>query len=113
MSMIYLEMLIGGLIGILAQSVVKINSMNSRLPNETFVSVFKAFWKLDFGKVLFAVIIVTAFVFMSNEWLGATIQGYKVATFVKTIFCAVGYLANSVILSWLGKTETTLIDKFK
>lgn len=111
--MIYLEMLIGGFLGVLAQSAVKIANMNSRLPNETFLSVFKTFWNVDFSKLLVSVIIVVTCVFASNEWLGAKIHGYEVAAFVKTIFCAVGYLANSVILSWLGKTEATLNDKFK
>ena len=107
----YLQMLLGGLIGIALQTLVKVRNMNTRLPNETFVSVFKTYWSEDFASVLLSILTVAGSVFISSEWLGEKLLGYAVASYIKTSFVVVGYCANSVVSAFLGTTEKKLKDK--
>lgn len=107
----YLEMFLGGLLGIIAQSLVKIRNMNKRLPLETFGSVFRAYWKKDLFSVILAVVIVTIGVFVSSEWLDQKIVGYVVANIIKTLFVFAGFATNSIVNSVSSTTERILKHK--
>lgn len=121
-----IELIIAGLFGIALQVLVKMNSINNRLANETFKSVFDMYFKSERFSLIISLVVVLGTAFISNEWLENSVSSKEDAAnslgslmfqnmlnYIKTVFIFVGYTANSIVGAFLGKTEKRLIERSK
>lgn len=120
----YLEMFIGGLIGIILHSLITIRKINKSIDQETYGSVFKKYWKMDWLALLTSFIALGAAIFISSEFLngdvdkpmpgniGALLQ-FKIQTYLKTTFVIVGYCADSAVYAFLGSAESKIKAQIK
>lgn len=122
--MYYATILFGGLLGIITQSLIKINAINSRVETATFKGVLLMYFKKDFINLCISLIAVIIYAYVSNEFLYIDMEGknkdlFKSITmigdiinyyqnFFKTVSVGVGYCANSIIMATLGRTEKWL-----
>lgn|GEM_PF-2178164 len=121
----YLLMLIAGAFGIIIHILVKVRAMNKRLDQETFKSIWTAYWNTDFISVVLSSVTVLFFIFIHDELpslkqsddldslqnASGLIVILKLLTSPKTAFALIGYCANSVVDTFFGGTEKKLKAK--
>lgn len=120
----YLEMFIGGLIGIVLHVLVTVRKINKSIDTETYSSVFKKYWRMDWLSLLISFVALGAAIFISSEYLngdvdkpmpgniGALLQ-YKIQTYLKTTFIVVGYCSDSAVYAFLGSAEAKIKAQIK
>lgn len=124
LTMYYATILFGGILGIITQSLIKINAINSRVETATFKSVLKMYLKKDFINICISLVAVIIYAYVSNEFLYIDMEGKNkdffksfsmigdiigyYQSFFKTVSVGVGYCANSIIMATLGRTEKWL-----
>lgn len=123
LTMYYATIIFGGLLGIIMQSLIKINTINNRVETATFKSVLLAYLKRDFLNMSISLITVIIYAYVSSEYLYIDIDSKKdffekfgvigdmvgyYQSFFKTVSVGVGYCANSIIMATLGRTEKWL-----
>lgn len=121
--MYYATIIFGGLLGIIMQSLIKINTINNRVETATFKSVLLAYLKRDFLNMSISLLTVIIYAYVSSEYLYIDIDSKKdffekfgvigdmvgyYQSFFKTVSVGVGYCANSIIMATLGRTEKWL-----
>jgi len=118
-------MLIAGAFGIIIHILVKVRAMNKRLDQETFKSIWTAYWNTDFISVVLSSVTVLFFIFIHDELpslkqsddldslqnASGLIVILKLLTSPKTAFALIGYCANSVVDTFFGGTEKKLKAK--
>lgn len=123
LTMYYATIISGGLLGIIMQSLIKINTINNRMETATFKSVLLAYLKRDFLNMSISLLTVIIYAYVSSEYLYIDIDSKKdffekfgvigdmvgyYQSFFKTVSVGVGYCANSIIMATLGRTERWL-----
>jgi len=123
LTMYYATIIFGGLLGIIMQSLIKINTINNRVETATFKSVLLAYLKRDFLNMSISLLTVIIYAYVSSEYLYIDIDSKKdffekfgvigdmvgyYQSFFKTVSVGVGYCANSIIMATLGRTEKWL-----
>lgn len=123
LTMYYATIIFGGLLGIIMQSLIKINTINNRVETATFKSVLLAYLKRDFLNMSISLLTVIIYAYVSSEYLYIDIDSKKdffekfgvigdmvgyYQSFFKTVSVGVGYCANSIIMATLGRTERWL-----
>ena len=123
LTMHYATIIFGGLLGIIMQSLIKINTINNRVETATFKSVLLAYLKRDFLNMSISLLTVIIYAYVSSEYLYIDIDSKKdffekfgvigdmvgyYQSFFKTVSVGVGYCANSIIMATLGRTEKWL-----
>ena len=123
LTMYYATIIFGGLLGIIMQSLIKINNINKRVETATFKSVLIAYLKRDFLNMSISLLNVIIYAYVSSEYLYIDIDSKKdffekfgvigdmvgyYQSFFKTVSVVVGYCANSIIMATLGRTEKWL-----
>ena len=123
LTMYYATIIFGGLLGIIMQSLIKINNINKRVETATFKSVLIAYLKRDFLNMSISLLNVIIYAYVSSEYLYIDIDSKKdffekfgvigdmvgyYKSFFKTVSVVVGYCANSIIMATLGRTEKWL-----
>lgn len=123
LTMYYATIIFGGLLGIIMQSLIKINTINNRMETATFKSVLLAYLKRDFLNMSISLLTVIIYAYVSSEYLYIDIDSKKdffekfgvigdmvgyYQSFFKTVSVGVGYCANSIIMATLGRTEKWL-----
>lgn len=123
LTMYYATIIFGGLLGIIMQSLIKINTINNRMETVTFKSVLLAYLKRDFLNMSISLLTVIIYAYVSSEYLYIDIDSKKdffekfgvigdmvgyYQSFFKTVSVGVGYCANSIIMATLGRTERWL-----
>lgn len=124
LTMYYATIIFGGLLGIIMQSLIKINTINNRVETATFKSVFLMYIRKDFINLCISLLTVIIYAYVSSEYLyieindsnkeffakfgilGDILEYYQ--SFFKTVSIGVGYCANSIIMATLGRTEKWL-----
>lgn len=93
-----------GLLGVILHNLVKINEINKDPSKGTFN--FESYFKVEWASILISVIVVIICVVIKQDikqlenagnWLGAG-------------FVAIGYMAQSVLISFMGKAQK-IIEK--
>lgn len=117
-------MFIAGIFGIILHSLMTIRKINKSIESETYTSVFKKYWRMDWLSLVTAFIVLCTAVYISSDFLnvdpdkpmpgnlGALLQ-YKIITYIKTTFLVVGYCADSIVYSFLGSAEQKLKERAK
>lgn len=123
LTMYYATIIFGGLLGIIMQSLIKINTINNRVETATFKSVLIAYLKRDFLNMSISLLTVIIYAYVSSEYLYIDIDSKKdffekfgvigdmvgyYQSYFKTVSVGVGYCANSIIMATLGRTEKWL-----
>ena len=123
LTMYYATIIFGCLLGIIMQSLIKINTINNRVETATFKSVLLAYLKRDFLNMSISLLTVIIYAYVSSEYLYIDIDSKKdffekfgvigdmvgyYQSFFKTVSVGVGYCANSIIMATLGRTEKWL-----
>lgn len=120
----YLEMLLGGMIGIILHSLITIRKINRSIETETYAGVFKKYWAMDWLAILTSFVALGAAIFISSEFLngdvdkpmpgniGAILQ-FKIQTYLKTTFIIVGYCSDSAVYAFLGSAEAKIKAQIK
>ena len=123
LTMYYATIIFGGLLGIIMQSLIKINNINKRVETATFKSVLMMYMKKDFINLCISLLTVIIYAYVSSEYLYVDIESKKdflekfgvigdmvgyYQSFFKTVSVGVGYCANSIIMATLGRTEKWL-----
>lgn len=123
LTMYYATIIFGGILGIIMQSLIKINTINNRVETATFKSVLIAYLKRDFLNMSISLLTVIIYAYVSSEYLYIDIDSKKdflekfgvigdmvgyYQSFFKTVSVGVGYCANSIIMATLGRTEKWL-----
>ena len=121
--MYYATIIFGGILGIIMQSLIKINNINKRVETATFKSVLMMYMKKDFINLCISLLTVIIYAYVSSEYLYVDIESKKdflekfgviddmvgyYQSFFKTVSVGVGYCANSIIMATLGRTERWL-----
>ena len=122
--MYYATIIFGGILGIITQSLIKINAINSRVETATFKSVLRMYFQKDFINLCISLVAVIIYAYVSNEFLYIDMEGKNkdffksfsmigdiigyYQSFFKTVSVCVGYCANSIIMATLGRTERWL-----
>ncbi len=125
---IYLGIAIGGMLGTVIHTFVKIAGINRRLNTTNYRQVLGEYWKTDWAIALLSVFVVMTIVFISNEWLNLDLENIdedktprtaadffqlKISQYTKTVAVILGYCADSAVNTFLGGTERKLIKKAK
>ena len=123
LTMYYATIIFGGILGIIMQSLIKINNINKRVETATFKSVLMMYMKKDFINLCISLLTVIIYAYVSSEYLYVDIESKKdflekfgvigdiigyYQSFFKTVSVGVGYCANSIIMATLGRTEKWL-----
>ena len=123
LTLYYATILFGGILGIITQSLIKINAINSRVETATFKSVLRMYFQKDFINLCISLVAVIIYAYVSSEYLYVDIESKKdflekfgvigdmvgyYQSFFKTVSVGVGYCANSIIMATLGRTEKWL-----
>lgn len=122
--MLYVDMFIGGLFGIVLHSLITIRKINKGIASETYKSVFKQYWAMEWISLTTSVVALGAAIFISSEFIVSDIEKpmpgnigeliqFKIAAYIKTTFLVVGYCADSIIYAFLGTAEEKLKRKAK
>ena len=123
LTLYYATIIFGGILGIIMQSLIKINNINKRVETATFKSVLMMYMKKDFINLCISLLTVIIYAYVSSEYLYVDIESKKdflekfgvigdiigyYQSFFKTVSVGVGYCANSIIMATLGRTEKWL-----
>ena len=123
LTMYYATIIFGGILGIIMQSLIKINNINKRVETATFKSVLMMYMKKDFINLCISLLTVIIYAYVSSEYLYVDIESKKdflekfgvigdmvgyYQSFFKTVSVGVGYCANSIIMATLGRKEKWL-----
>lgn len=105
--MIYSNLLLFslGLLGVVLHNLVKINEINKDPNKGTFR--FNTYLKTEWASIAISAIVVFVAVLVKNEIKQLSIA----ANWLGVGFVAVGYMAQSLLISFMGKAQKTLNDK--
>lgn len=118
----YLIFAVGGVFGIALHILFKLREMNEMLPNETYGTVFKAYFKKGFISLLISVVTVLAVMYMlagkipapdepdktgdSQDWLI-----YNLLKYLRFASIVIGYFSDSILYAIFNKVGKKLADK--
>jgi hypothetical protein len=123
---IYLIMTIGGILGIFAHSLKKVNEINKLHDNMSFQEVFVMYWSHDKLAVFTSVVCYGILLFVSSEFInygkidhpdiGDSLQDkllhFRIANFIKLTSVTVAYFSDSIVYGFMGVTEKRIQKKF-
>ena len=99
-------LLILGFFGIFIHNLIKIDGIN-RQTNGNFA--FKTFFKIEWTSLLISVCVVVVCLIAKNEIK----QLNGVSNWLGLSFVAIGYMAQSIVYSFMGKAQKIIDDKSK
>ena len=74
LTMYYATIIFGGILGIIMQSLIKINNINKRVETATFKSVLMMYMKKDFINLCISLLTVIIYAYVSSEYLYVDIE---------------------------------------
>lgn len=124
---IYLVITIGGLLGIIAHSLKKVNEINKKFDHTSFKTVFVEYWKHDKLAFVTSVFSFVVLLFISSEFVNLNhleevdnhqslkerLFNFKLAGFIKTASVIAGWFADSIIYGFMGVTAKRIEKSLK
>lgn len=93
-----------GLFGILIHNLVKLNSLNREQKGE--ISIFK-YWKIERFSIILSVCVVAVCLLVRTEIK----QLESIGNWLGLAFVAIGYMAQSIVVSFSGKAQRFIEGK--
>jgi len=116
-------MSISGIFGILFHILIAVRQLNNALPNQTYASVFEAYFKKDWICLVGSLLSVSFVMFIIAPYLHAHADTpdktgdaedwfvYYVVKYTRIAFAIVGYFGDSLIFGLFGTIGKKLADK--
>lgn len=118
------QIIIAGLLGCLMHILVKVQTINADLKDQTYSKVFEAYWKYDWPAVLICILFVFTLSYLADELLPLNISeeiavrstpgsvsqalSSSFGKVVKLASFSLSLVADWAINLWIGKTKDKL-----
>ena len=92
---------LGGCFGILVHNLIKLNTINKKQKGNTNLTDY---WNLERFAIMISVCVVVVALISQHEIK----QIPKVGSFMILLFFTIGYMAQSIVVSYMGRAENFL-----
>jgi len=93
----------GGLFGILVHNLIKLNTINKKQKGNTNLGEY---WQMERFAILISICVVVVALIAQHEIK----QLSQVGKYMILSFFAIGYMAQSIVVSYMGRAENFLND---
>jgi hypothetical protein len=122
---IYLIMIFGGLLGIIAHAIKTIRDINRRNENVNFGLTWRIYWRTEWFSVFVSVFCYFVLLFIASEFvkldkidtpdysesIADRLLHFRISGFIKLTSVLCGYFADSLVYGFIGVTEKKIKEQ--
>ena len=122
---IYFVMIIGGFAGIILHSFKAVRDIATRTAGITFSDALKEYWKTEYLSLVSSLFCFCVLLFVASEFINLNridtpdykdsipdrLLHFRISNFIKLSSVIAGYMSDSLVYSFLGRTEKKLLKE--